>query len=69
MYLKPNPLGLSTIAYKGHEDPPEVLDFIRKHIHHTKLYNKALHKKIMMLYEALGWTEPTDSKKTIERFF
>jgi DNA polymerase elongation subunit (family B) len=69
VYLKPNPLGLSTIAYKGHEDPPEVLDFIRKHIHHTKLYNKALHKKIMMLYEALGWTEPTDSKKTIERFF
>ena len=50
VYLKPNPLGLSTIAYKGHEDPPEVLDFIRKHIHHTKLYNKALHKKIMMLY-------------------
>jgi len=29
VYLKQNPLGLSTIAYKGHEDPPEVLDFIR----------------------------------------
>jgi hypothetical protein len=23
----------------------------------------------MMLYEALGWDEPTDSSKTIERFF
>jgi hypothetical protein len=23
----------------------------------------------MMLYEALGWTEPTDATKTIERFF
>ncbi len=69
VYLKQNPLGLSTIAYKGHEDPPEVLDFIRKYIHHTKLYDKALHKKIMMLYEALGWDEPTDATKTIERFF
>jgi len=69
VYLKQNPLGLSTIAYKGYEDPPEVLDFIRKYIHHTKIYDKALHKKIMMLYEALGWDEPTDATKTIERFF
>ena len=69
VYLKQNPLGLNTIAYKGYEDPPEVLDFIRTYINPNKLYDKALHKKIMMLYEALGWTEPTDATKTIERFF
>ena len=34
-----------------------------------KIYKQALHKKIMMLYEALGWEEPTDATKTIERFF
>ena len=69
IYLKQNPLGLNTIAYKGHEDPIEVLDFIRQYINPEKLYKQALHKKIMMLYEALGWDEPTDSSKTIERFF
>ena len=69
VYLKQNPLGLNTIAYKGYEDPIEVLDFIRQYINPEKLYKQALHKKIMMLYEALGWDEPTDATKTLERFF
>jgi len=69
VYLKQNPLGLNTIAYKGYEDPVEILDFIRQYIHPNKLYKQALHKKIMMLYGALGWDEPTDASKTIERFF
>jgi len=69
VYLKENPLNLPTIAYKGHEDPPEVLEFIRQFINVEKIYNQVLHKKIMMLYEALGWDEPTDATKTLERFF
>ena len=39
------------------------------YINPEKLYKQVLHKKIMMLYEALGWDEPTDSSKTLERFF
>jgi DNA polymerase elongation subunit (family B) len=69
VYLKNNPIGLETVAYKGHEDPPQILDFIRQYINPDKIYKQALHKKIMMLYEALGWDEPTDATKTIERFF
>ena len=69
VYLKPNPIGLQTIAYKGYEDPPEILDFIRQFINPSKLYKQALHKKIMMFYQALNWDEPTDASKTIERFF
>jgi len=69
VYLKNNPIGLETVAYKGHEDPPQILDFIRQYIHPDKIYKQALHKKIMMLYGALGWDEPTDATKTIERFF
>jgi len=69
VYLKQNPLGLSTIAYKGHEDPIEILNFIREYIDYNKIYKQALHKKIMMLYGALRWDEPTDASKTIERFF
>ena len=45
VYLKQNPLGIDTIAYKGYEDPPEILQFIRQYINAKKLYEKALHKK------------------------
>ena len=69
VYLKNNPYGLETISYKGHEDPPEIISFIKEFINPDKLYKQALHKKIMMFYEALGWGEPTDATKTIERFF
>ena len=69
VYLKNNPMGLETIGYKGHEDPPEIISFIKEFINPNKLYKQALHKKIMMFYEALGWGEPTDATKTIERFF
>jgi len=69
VYLKNNPIGLNTIAYKGHEDPPEIISFIKQFINPNKIYKQALYKKIMMLYEALGWDEPTDASKTIERFF
>ena len=47
----------------------KALDFIKQFINHDKIYKQALHKKIMMFYEALGWGEPTDATKTIERFF
>ena len=57
------------MAYNGYEAPPEILSFITQFINPDKLYKQALHKKIMMLYESLGWSEPTDSSKTMERFF
>ena len=69
VYLKNNPLGLDTIGYKGHEDPPEIISFIKQFINPEKLYKQTLHKKIMMFYEALGWNQPTDATKTMERFF
>ena len=69
LYLKNNNLGLDTVAFKGYEDPPEIMKFIRDNINPSKLYKQALHKKIMMLYQELGWDEPTDATKTIERFF
>ncbi len=69
VYLKQNEFNLSVIAFKGYDDAPQIIDFIKKHINTEKIYRQVLHKKIMMLYEALGWDEPTDASKTIERFF
>ena len=62
-------MGLDTIAYKGHEDPIDILSFIRQYINYDKIYKQALHKKIMMLYGSMDWDEPIDLSKTIERFF
>ena len=59
-YLKDNPFKFDTICYKGHEDPPQVLEYIKEHIDTDKVYKQALAKKVKMLYEALKWEEPND---------
>ena len=69
VYLKQNPLSLSVLAYKGNEDPPEILQYIKEYIDVDKLYNQALKKKIKMFYDAMGYGLPVDERYTLERFF
>lgn len=69
VYLKNNQLGLSQIAYKGYEDPIEILQFIRENIDIEKIYKQALKKKIQMFYDSLNWGSPVDEEQSIERFF
>ena len=69
VYLKKNQFGLETLAYKGHEDPIEILTFIKENVNYDKIYNKSLKKKITMFYDTMKWDEPSDASKTIERFF
>ncbi len=69
VYLKTNPLGLNAVAYKGHEDPPEIMNFITQHIDHDKIYRQSLTKKIQMFYDCLDWGKPVDEEQSMERFF
>jgi DNA polymerase elongation subunit (family B) len=69
VYLKQNDLGLLSCGYKGYEDPPQVIDFIKKNIDYKKMYAQMLEKKIMMFYESLKWNEPVNKKTSMERFF
>ena len=69
VYLKHNQLGLKVVAYKGHEDPPEIMKFINDHIDHDKIYDQALTKKLQMFYDCLDWGKPVDEEQSIERFF
>ncbi len=69
VYLTKNPLGIESLAYKGYEDPKEILQYIRDYIDYEKMYHKNLHRKIMMFYEAMGWSAPVDKNFTLERFF
>jgi DNA polymerase elongation subunit (family B) len=69
VYLKNNPLGLKVVAYKGYEDPPEIMKYIDEHIDHDKIYDQALTKKLQMFYDCLDWGKPVDVEQSIERFF
>ena len=68
VYLKNNPLGLKVVAYKGYEDPPEIMEFIRNTMDIDKIYDQAMTKKIGMFYDSLDWGKPVDKEQTIERF-
>ena len=69
VYLRQNELGLKSCGYKGYEDPPQIIEFIKKYIDYKKMYAQMLKKKIMMFYETLNWDEPVNKKTSIERFF
>ncbi len=69
VYLKNNPFHLDAVAYKGYDDPKELMDFIKQYIDRNKLFDRALNKKIQMFYDALSWDMPVDKQNTIERFF
>ena len=68
-YLKQNPFSLDKIAFKGYDDPKEVIDFIETYIDYDQLFEGQLKKKISMFYDALEWSFPIDKKNTLERFF
>jgi len=69
VYLKPNSLNVKQIAFKGYDDPKEIMDFIEQNVDYEKLFQKALFKKIKVFYEAMNWELPVDKKKYISRFF
>ena len=70
MYLRtPNDLGLESCGYKGYEDPPEIIEFMKNYIDYKKMYAQMLEKKIMMFYDSLKWNEPVNKKTSMERFF
>ena len=69
VYLKPNPFNLNTIAFKGFDDPKEILDWIETYIDRDRIFQGALEKKINLFYEAMEWSQPVDKQNTLERFF
>jgi len=69
VYLKDNSFGFDAIGYKGYEDPPQILEFIKEHIDHNKMFEQAMSKKIGMFYQALSWEAVVDKQQSIERFF
>jgi len=69
VYLKENTFGFDAIAFKGHEDPKEILELIKNHIDHNKMYEQAMSKKLGMFYQALNWGGVEDKTTSMNRFF
>ena len=69
VYLKDNEFGFDTIAYKGYEDPPQILELIKNKIDHSRMFEQAMSKKIGMFYDAMSWEAVVDKQQSIERFF
>jgi DNA polymerase elongation subunit (family B) len=69
VYLKENEFGFDSIAYKGYEDPPQILELIKNYIDHNKMYEQAMSKKVGMFYKALNWGGVEDTTTSMSRFF
>ncbi len=69
VYLKDNEFGFDSIGFKGYEDPPQLLKFIKDNIDHNRMYEQAMTKKIGMFYDSMKWEAVVDKQASIERFF
>ena len=54
-YLKPNPLGLDTLACKGFGDPEEIIKFIQEYIDYERIFEASLENKLGDFYSAMRW--------------
>jgi DNA polymerase elongation subunit (family B) len=69
VYLKQNPLGLETVAFKDYNDPSEILEFIENYVDRDMIFKAELENKIDDFYTALKWDKVTTETKTAKKFF
>jgi DNA polymerase elongation subunit (family B) len=69
VYLKTNPLGLDTLAFKDYNDPKDIMDFVETYIDRDKIFEAELENKLDDFYNALGWEKATTETKTAKKFF
>jgi DNA polymerase elongation subunit (family B) len=69
VYLKTNPLGLDTLAFKDYNDPKDIMDFIQNYVDRDGIYKAELENKIDDFYNALKWEKATTETKTAKKFF
>ena len=68
-YLKPNEMNYEAIAFRGYEDPPQILEFVKKYIDVEKIYEHELESKLEDIFSAMRWALPSESAKKFGQFF
>lgn len=69
VYLKDNPFGIDTIAFRGDSDPKEIKKFIATYFDPDYMFTSELDNKLEDFYNALKWKMPSASSKIINEFF
>lgn len=69
VYLKDNPFGIETIAFRGDSDPKEIKEFIANYIDRDYMFTSELNNKLQDFYDSLKWALPSASSKIINEFF
>jgi DNA polymerase elongation subunit (family B) len=69
VYLRQNPLGLETVAFKDYNDPKEIMDFIEQYIDRDMIYKAELENKLDDFYNALKWNKASNEVQTAKKFF
>lgn len=68
-YLRKNKLGLDKIAFKGFDDPPEIMKFIELYIDKQVMYERELKSKLENIFDAMNWKFPNKMQVRASRFF
>ena len=69
VYLKNNPLGLDTVAFKDYNDPKQIMDFIEQYVDRDMIYKAELENKVDDFYNALKWEKASTEAQTAKKFF
>ena len=69
IYLKNNELGLDALAFRGYDDPPELLEFIERYADKDKLFERELEGKLRDFYDALSWDFASENLANAQKFF
>lgn len=67
-YLRENPYGFDTMALRGYEDPPEIVEFVETYIDRNKIFDRELRGKLDDFYAALGWDKLPENNN-MNKFF
>jgi DNA polymerase elongation subunit (family B) len=69
VYLKQNPLGLDTVAFKDYNDPKEIMDFVEQYVDRDMIFKAELENKLDDFYKALKWEKASTETQTAKKFF
>lgn len=67
-YLSDNPYDFDTLAVRGYDDPPEVLEFLERYVSRDKIFDKSLESKLQTIWDDLGWGTII-MNKNVSKFF
>jgi DNA polymerase elongation subunit (family B) len=68
-YLKPNRLGIETLALTGFNDPPEIYSILKENIDFDCIFESSLENKLNDFFKALGWGKEVPKNNNGNKFF